>query len=42
MEENRMRLRRDSYTFYDGKETILYEGDYNFVISIYDEEKSSR
>ena len=32
-----MRLRWDSYTFYKGKETILYEDDYNFVIPIYDE-----
>ena len=32
-----MRLRWDSYTVYKGKETILYEDDYNFVIPIYDE-----
>ena len=32
-----MRLRWDSYTVYKGKETILYEDDYNFVIQIYDE-----
>ena len=37
MEEGKMRLRWDSYTFYKGKETILYEDDYNFVIPIYDE-----
>ena len=37
MEEGKMRLRWDSYTVYKGKETILYEDDYNFVIPIYDE-----
>ena len=37
MEEGKMRLRWDSYTVYKGKETILYEDDYNFVIQIYDE-----
>ena len=37
MEENKMKLRWDSYTVYKGKKTILYEDDYNFVIPIYDE-----